>query len=369
MKKLTKYLPLAAALIFIVLLELSFLLIHIRNPTSKISNDQYKPKLDLSNIRKETPQVFEYIRLNLKDIINNGGIPGVVELTKEAFKQEAITMYECHTLGHIIGHYSNLDIAENIHVLIENGVDFCEGGFKHGLEAEIALRGLEGDYDFRPEVYRFCDFLLENSLIGDCYHGAGHEFMGYTRDPEKALSLCDTLDQGPLKDTTNCYTGAFSEYTNLLGGVDGETGYLLSNGPFFELKETPIEFCASLSESHQIPCVLEVGGYGFGINSTPETLERALNNCTSGKHKNELQAACIHSATAVYYQHQLTKETTIIPPDYISALSTELQMAYIAGAGTEMKQFIINGVNKDWKTFCNSFPNDGNFCKEIFVGK
>jgi len=326
----------------------------------------FDSRVKLDNIRSKTTQVFEYIRENVNDIIISGGIKGAIQLTQEAFKQEAITMYQCHTLAHTIGHHSNPDISEDIHILIENGVDYCEGGFKHGLEAEIALRGLEGDYNFRPEIYRFCSFLLEKSTVGDCYHGAGHEFMGYTLDVKKALDLCDTLTEGPLKDVTNCYTGLFSEYTNILGGVDGETGYRIAN-PILKLDSSPMDFCASLDKPYQIPCALELNGLYFGTSSTYEMLEEKLRGCINPKYNQELQIACIKSTSAVFYQHQLPKEHSPKPPDYILSWAEEPRRAFIVGAGTEMNQFLINGVKIDWQTFCQPFPSDEfSLCRSIF---
>ncbi len=362
MKKPAEYFPIVATLISIILVEL----ILLRFPhNAAISNQDYA-KTALSNIRNKTPKVFEYIREKLPNIIKEGGISRTIQLTKEAFQQEAITMYQCHTLAHNIGHYSKLNISDNFSVLTKIGVDFCEGGFKHGLEAEIALQGLRNGTEFRPELYNLCVQLLKISKSGDCYHGAGHEFMRETMDAKKALALCDTLTGGPVKNITNCYNGVFSEYTNLIGAVDGETGYRLPSAPL-KLNNTSMDFCASLESQYQIPCALELNGYGFGTNSTQTDLEKSLNNCIDKRYKKALQVACIHSVSAVFYQHQLPKSNTIIIPDYILPWPDDFRKAYISGAGTEMAQFLKNGVSKDWSRFCKSFSQDDyDFCVGFF---
>lgn len=335
---------------------------------NQVMDKHFDVQAKLNDIRSETPKVFEHIREKLVDIVNEGGIQGAIDLTKVAFRQEAITMYQCHTLAHMIGHSSVLSISKNIDLLREVGVDFCEGGFKHGLEAEIALKGLRAGYNFRPELYEFCSSLLKVSSVGDCYHGAGHEFMRETMDPKKAIELCDTLKGGPINTVANCYTGLFSEFTNMLGGLDGETGYELTTGPSKSIETSPIDFCAStFDEQHQIPCMLEIGGFRNARHSSPEELEKALLKCVANKYKIPLQAACLKSVAAVSTQHALPDLPTITPPKSILALPSDLRRAYILGAGGEMSEFIKNGQQRDWQTFCNAFPKDDReFCRQIF---
>jgi len=363
MKKYLKRFPFLSIFTFVIFMVGIWQFLRINQVTDKHFNAQTK----LNDIRSKTPKVFEHIREKLADIVDKGGIQGTIDLTKVAFRQEAITMYQCHTLAHMIGHYSKLTLSDNFNILNNIGVDFCEGGFKHGLEAEIALQGLRNGTDFRLKLYNFCSHLLKVSSVADCYHGAGHEFMRETMDVEKALDLCDTLKGGPTKDAVNCYTGVFSEYTNMLGGLDGETGYELSSGPPITLDASPIDFCATLDEPHQIPCALEVSGFRNARHPTPQALEESLLKCATGNHKVELKAACLKSIAAVSSQHALPDLETIIPPKSIFTLSSDLRKAYILGTGGEMSEFIKNGQMKDWKSFCNHFPlEDQSFCSEIF---
>lgn len=351
--------------LFAVVASLSaFLLFEYIQQQNAFEVDKY-----LSSLEKEDEDVFEHIRANVEDIIEQGGVEGVTVLTKEAFKKDLITMYECHTLAHIIGHNSDLDLISSENVLKKIGVNFCEGGFKHGVAAEITLRGLYEGKDFRDDLYSFCEFLLaEGESIGsDCYHGSGHEFMGQTVDIQEALDMCETLTGGPIQDQDQCYKGVFSEYTNLLGGVDGETGYLLTSGPPVSIDVHPIEFCSSFEEKYQLPCALEVSGFNRSHHASEEDLVNSLVECTIGDFDEKIKEACVRSVAAVSTQNDLPHKDTIIPPQEVLEWPENYRRYYIDGAGTEMLMFVINGSNKDWRKFCDSFANDDRqFCNSIF---
>lgn len=340
--------------------------------SQKINDDNSSKKnVTLSEIQSQSSSVFEYMRKNIAHIVGGTNIDDALELTHEAFKQKSITMYECHALTHSIGHQSTLAPVTSLGIAEKIGqINLCEGGFRHGLEAEIVLRGLNSKKDFRPQLYQFCSILLKALPNADCYHGAGHEFIRETMDSQSALALCNTLVHGPMKKVTNCYYGVFAEYTNLLGGVDGQTGYAISTGPPLELSSPSIDFCASLSTDYQKMCALELSGLGFDPQSTYEDFQQGIFNCVDNTYSTELQNACIRSRSAVFYQHQLAKEETSYPPTYVLSWTKGQREAYIDGAATEMSEYIKNGVNKDWEIFCDSFSGtDRDLCAEKFNKK
>lgn len=329
----------------------------------------FDPKAVLDSIRLETPDVFEKIRDSLSKIINEGGILDALQLTQQAFREEAITIYECHTLAHSIGHhlptgFSFLDSLDDSDVIIEDFFNFCEGGYKHGVEGEIASRG----DNFREELHAFCKIQQNADSEGRCYHGAGHEFMRQTFRAEKALTYCDTIKNVSTDDVYDCYKGVFSEYNNLLAGIDGETGRRFPGGGIVKLSGTTLDRCASFSEAHQIPCALELTSFGLSPHATSSEIEKALADCMSGDYKEELKAACIQCISAFFAQHGLPNSDSILPPDYVLSLPLEIRRAYILGTGNEMGEFIKNGVNKNWESFCNYFEgSDVKFCKELFI--
>lgn len=317
----------------------------------------------LAEIRSKKADVFGYLRENLKNLVEKYGIQAVTALTKEAFRQQAITMYQCHTLAHYTGHFYPNE-SKNLDDIVNYDIDYCEGGFKHGLEGEITARN---ESDTLEKLHRLCSLFRRMGSIGACYHGSGHEFMREKLDIEKALSSCDSLfERGPKEDVSDCYKGVFSELTNLIGGVDGETGYGLKGSPPLTINASPMDFCSQLKDVHQIPCALELNGYQLSPSSTHEQIEKRLKGCVDNKYHIKLQAACVQSIAAVSAQHVLPRQSTITPPSFILTLPSELRRAYITGTLVEMGAFIKNGVEKDWQTFCRSLQsvNESN-CQQI----
>ncbi|HYE22301.1 MAG TPA: hypothetical protein VD998_01785 [Verrucomicrobiae bacterium] len=316
----------------------------------------------LALMRQEEKPVFAQMRESLPELLKKGGVTGALNLAADAFKKEDITMYECHTFSHLLGHHSPLSDEENLRVIMDFGPEFCEGGFKHGLESQIVL----SEVNFKERLHRFCDVLIQNNL-GGCFHGAGHTFMRQALDALTAVKLCDELVQTYTHSITDCYTGIFSEYTNLAGGVDGETGLEFPDGPAILLKNPPLDICSSLPDHMQLACALELNGLGISEQSKPEDIDRKLRECVAGKHRFELQKACVQSVAAVGAQHELpkTKEMKVLP--FALTLSPEFRASYIVGAATEMKQFLKNGVNKNWQVFCNGFKTteDKTLCESI----
>lgn len=327
------------------------------------SKSEFDPKAVLASIQKQTPNVFEKMRDELPSIIEQGGVEGAMTLAGEAFRQEAITMYECHTFTHLLGHASQLDDEGNTKIIGDFGPSFCEGGFKHGIESQIVLE----DPDYKTRLHELCRIYGSKSF-GSCYHGAGHTFMRQTLNALEALPICDELKDEVNTEVSDCYYGVFSEYTNLAGGVDGETGLKFPEGPVILLKQPPMEICASLPDPVAIPCALELNGLGISEASSIDDIDKALRRCTSGIYSGGLKAACIQSVAAVGAQHELPRKSTLHLQGYILGLADEFRAAYIKGAATEMLQFIKNGVEKDWQAFCSGFSAspDREFCAEIF---
>jgi len=328
----------------------------------KEDNASFKASVVLRAVQAGNPNTFEGIRDNISDIIDEIGIDGVLQITHEAFKEEDITMFECHVLAHLTGHAAKVQYADDYEAIIQHESGFCELGYRHGIGAQIASEG----GDFRQELYLFCALLRTVFPQASCYHGAGHGFMREFLDLKKALAACNTLTEGPEKDLSDCHKGVFSEYTNLIGGIDGETGLPFSGGAPLKLNVLPIDFCASLLKQYQMSCSAELNGLWLSPSATLEHIERSLQQCTSGNHALELKAACIRSKAAVSAQHELPIRGTITLPPFILSLPPDLRKAYISGAIGELNEFLRNGVQKDWRSFCDSFPGneDRLFCEQ-----
>lgn len=346
----------------LISVELVFLYFD-KPPATRGSN--FDPVSLLESIKAENDDVYEGLRVRREELMGDFGIARTNILVNEAFRSKLITLYECHALSHIIGHFAKLS-GESLTTLAGHDLNYCGGGYKHGLESQIVEEG----GDFKSKLYSFCSLILKYTKTSECYHGGGHEFMRQTMDPGGALSLCDTLIKYPKIEFFDCYKGVFSEYTNLIGGVDGHTGLKFSGGPPLKLSLSPLEYCTTFEEKYQEACALEVNGYGISPASDDFNIEAALLRCTANKFQIKLKAACLHSVSAVASQHELPKKDTIFPPNHILSLPMELRRAYITGVTYEMKQFIEVGLQKDWQQFCSYFDNDDSrFCQESLLGQ
>lgn len=305
---------------------------------------------------------FKNAQIELTKVTYEYGVTEALSWIKEGFVDRKINMFQCHTMAHLIGHEAPNIYKDDFESGIKGvPIDTCEGGYQHGFEAQIVELG--GDY--RSLLFQLCPLLKEYSIYGRCFHGAGHGFMQTDRSPEYSLGLCDTLLSGPYESAEGCYTGVFSEYTNIIGGYDGHTGLPLPGGSLVKFEGPPIKFCASFSEQHQVSCALEVNGFGLGPGATPEKIETSMLECADKVYSVELQEACLQSMAAVTTQHGLPLHA-IKPPEAIYSFSESLRFAYIRGVAGETSEFIRNGQEVDWDIFCTYFPEkkDVTFCEK-----
>ena len=153
-----------------------------------------------------------------------------------------------------------------------------------------------------------------------------------------------------------------------MGGTDGATGIVYTNGPPLVLEEAPIEYCSTLDERYRYQCVFEFSGLGVHTHSTPEQIAEKLKQCTGGDFDEKLEGGCIQSVAAVGTQHELALRDAITFPPHILNLTDFQRRSYIIGAGTEMKQYLISGADRDWRSFCANFTNqaDVTLCHDIF---
>jgi len=124
--------------------------------------------------------------------------------------------------------------------------------------------------------------------------------MAETLDVKQALAYCDAILAHTEDEAGSvCYTGVFSEYNNLLAGIDSQTGYLMTSGPLLRLEGDALDFCATLNQPYQVACALELSGYRNAKHESFKALERALLRCAANSHGEDLQAACLQNVAAV----------------------------------------------------------------------
>ncbi len=311
------------------------------------NSPRFYKTLTIEDISMLSPNVYEYIRDNLEKIILYQDIDGVTKLTRDAFERGEINMFDCHTLAHMIGHHAaawNHFNHIDLHVSDEN-VNFCGGGFMHGVEDGIATYERLG---FREELYKFCNLVLPKAkAYGACYHGAGHAFMKKVQDPKRALAICDTLIISNHITSIACYRGVFSEYMDTLK-KEGKRNVSL------------LVFCASLPQKLHQSCALELNGFGITPESTDSQIEQNLRDCINNEYNMDIKVACLESVSWAATDSILARQNRIIPPDFIFSLPTKLQQTYMFATASEIKKQLKNGSQKDWSSFCNSFPDKDN---------
>lgn len=338
---------------------------HFELPFAKASFD---PAAVVAEMGKGEKSVFEEVRDSMTSIIEEGGIQGMIDVNEYALVNNLYGIYQCHVISHMTGHEAVVFYGHDYDTVMEHDNHFCELGYRHGAEAQVALSG--GDY--KNELYKMCDAIKRKNPEAECFHGAGHAYMNETLDVNESLRMCDELinETHSENDVIPCYNAVFAELTNLVGGTDGGTGILYTGGaPLSILEESPLEYCAKFEKEHyRVQCVFEFSGLGVSEHSTPKDIEAKLKKCSDSSYDEVLESACIRSVAAVGTQHELAVNTSVVVPPHILDLPDALRKAYILGVATEMNQYIMSGAPRDSEGFCANFskPEDISLCQGVF---
>lgn len=319
----------------------------------------FDPQEALAEIQETSPETWSGIRDALPELVAEGGIAGAFAVNRLAFTSEDIGIFHCHLINHLIGHVAVAQHGDDFNALFAYADwQFCELGYLHGAEAQIALE--DGAYDGR--LHALCEKLLSmDAPVGGCYHGVGHAYMNETLDVETALARCDELRDGPADSVHECYEGTFAELTNLVGGIDGETGIPYAGGPPISIDQRPLVYCADLDPEYQAACAYELNGLGIGLKTTPEQTAQRLDECVSYDYPQGLEQACLYSVAAVSAQHEVAAKGTVTLAPNMLDLPQPLRHAYIEGAAREIGEFFKSGVEKDWRAFCDNFSREADW--------
>lgn len=303
---------------------------------------------------------------NLNNLVNQKGISYTINLIKEGLQKGDITINQCHSLNHLLGHVAYAKFPDNFDILLksaENNLLLCGGAYPHGIEAEI----VDERDDPKATLNNFCEELLKKIPGFPCYHGAGHSFMQNSSDLNESLINCDRLQEGPTRDLSNCYRGVFSEYAFQVDGVDGDTGQPFPGGPKIKLPTpNPLDFCQTLEEKTYDACASQLGRLIFNVAKSDNIFEE----CVQSSYSSTIQIACVRIVSAVIAQRELTQTDTVNVPSYILTLSDGLRMAYIEGIAGEAQAFVNSGVTKNWQPICSSFSESQDIqrCTRLFGG-
>ncbi len=358
------YLFLGGFFLFLVGLGGYYYFIILQNQNSR----HFNADLYVSQMDTREKSTFIQVRDSIKDVIKKWGVQAAIDMNTYAFVNHKYGIYNCHVVMHLIGHEAVVYYGTDYEAVINHHVEFCELGYQHGAEAEVALNG--GQY--KEELYKMCELIKKKNSVMGCFHGAGHAFMNDSLDVDKSLKLCDSLidENHTVEDLLPCFNSVFAELTNLVGGTDGATGEPYTGGPPINIgNKTSLEYCSTFGERYRTECLFEFSGLGISEKSTDFDVEKKIIECTKGEYSLDLESACVRSVSAVGAQHLLAFKSELEVPKSILELSKPLRFAYINGAGGEMSQYISSGVPKHWEKFCASFSDieDQTSCIKIFT--
>lgn len=316
----------------------------------------------IQKLIQEQKDVFSYIRDNIHDVVKRIGIQGTINLVHEAFKENSISLNQCHILLHLTGHqayeFYNSDVNQMVQLKFGT---ICWEAYQHGVEAIVALE--------EPNPVKNLELLCKKWRQVDpkagCYHGVGHSFLATSRNDIKiALSKCDLLIPTYDDSIPNCYRGAFSEFGNRVLNYDGDTGKHYEGTSTVEFKyRYPLIFCQELDERYRQSCYSQLTKIIF-----QSEIGKAIQDCNIEQYNDEAKLICIRALGLLYAEGMLSNNETIIAPIELSALTDDYRRAFISSAKVVFFTFLNEGTKKDSSSFCNSLQleKDQLFCRDIY---
>ncbi len=343
-------------IIFVILsIASGIVLVVLRNQPYTFNAREELQELSISGA-----ETFPLLRNNLDSIIARGGIRGMMDVLRIAWKDKRISINQCHTILHLVGHKAYHFFAYDLERIAAEDIKLCGSAYHHGVEAEI-VTVQDVLPAIREELFRYCK-LVGHSVA--CFHGAGHAFMGRSLDTSASLQACDALSGGPQTDLMECYKGVFSETAFQIAGIDGDTGLSVSGGPQIKFEYThPLDFCQTLEDRYQSACALQLSRVAFGRFDR----EGILQQCMNPVYSDVLQMGCIQNAAAIFGQADLSQYGRVDIPDIVFSIPKKFREAYILGIGQEYGAFISSGGRLDIFVICSEFVEsaDRNFCENV----
>lgn len=321
------------------------------NQTSKIENQ-------LSEIKSKNQNTYIGILKSLLGMIKKNGVGWTISFSEYALKRNDITFDQCHNLLHLIGHQAYENYKNDFDRLAKYDSTFCIASFEHGVEAQIAIDGVNDTKNLED----YCTALRKVTPGLSCYHGAGHGYMSVLKNPYKAVQKCDLLEGGPDEGLWNCYRGVFSEYGNQALGFDSDTGIKISDKPMVPLDfKNPYKFCDTFDAKYQDSCYSQLTKVLI-----TGTLDDSLKNCLNPSYTPHQQEICVNIIAGVMSRSNLSGSDNVELAVLFPTLSDNLQKAYIQGIRETFFGYSQSRIQKDWQKFCKILPAQKDYCLSIY---
>lgn len=286
---------------------------------------------------------------NLSEITTKTGYEGAIGLIQTAQREGKIQRDECHELMHLVGHEVYSKKSSQMPFLLKKYGTYCQSGFPHGIEAQIALE--ETDTKARAtKLQEYCQLFKKSFSPASCYHGAGHAYYQMRHDEKNALANCDTL-KGKNVDLEPCYFGVFTELANDFLGVDSELGLAVAGKHRqIEAPQKPLLFCDRFDIKYRKACWSTLP---LLVNSQRKNAGD-LSPCLLAEYKPLAQEYCVEYWASFISRERLLSKDFYIVPESVRELPLELQPSYVRGLLNALNAFTRDGQKKDWRKICNS---------------
>lgn len=307
-------------------------------------------------IKLNSDNSYQFLKLNIIKIIKKDGIPKSTKRVVDAFKKGDIDINECHNLMHTLGHAAYEFHPKDWDILVSPYSTLCFFGFEHGVEAQIALSKLGDTESMYKDLHYYCQKFRNKFPGSDCYHGVGHAYM-QSMSISAALSNCDKVVE-VNESPEDCYRGAFSEYTNRLKGIDGDTDSPIPGVTPLVIDEKNVyDECLKLNTKYQKACAAQFTSFIYDGGK-----ETAISKCQNYPDWiSEICAFKISEANTNNY-FESTKELTI--PGGLEKMKFAVRKGYIDGVSVGFLSFKNSAPPDIEKKWCNKLPyqTDINYC-------
>lgn len=299
---------------------------------------------------------YEYLKGNIKKIYERYGAYKTATRVQAAFKGGNIDINECHSVMHLLGHYAYESRKENFETLASGISTYCMSGFMHGVEAQISLELMDNQKSMSEDLKKYCTEVRKQNGDVICYHGLGHAIIQTTKNLMVSLKTCDTV--ALEDDPSDCYRGVFSEYVNLLKGIDGDTDAPIPGvTPVKIEKADTFDTCLTLPTKYQDDCVSQFTSFIYEGD-----MDQALDICQT--FKGWVGKRCAKTSAGNYTFANLATLKKIPLPKYYVLYSWEVKTGYIEGVIEGYTGFIGTPIYGNLEEWCSGLPNsaDREYC-------
>jgi len=293
---------------------------------------------------------YRDLHVSLNQLIARRGIQDTLYVIENSFEKETITINECHSLLHQLGHAAYEFHSGQWEMLTMEKNHLCMDGFSHGVEAQMAMAWPQNPDRITNELRTYCQRMRANDPSWSCYHGAGHAFIQkYGNDVPAALAKCDEAVI-PGDEAEDCYRGVFSEYRNFLNAYDGDNEAPIPGAQKVIIPtEKTFDICASLPNRYHDACISQFAGQLITDN-----LGASLTSCAL--FGSWVWHRCAQTVAGAFVANTFSQTNSIPLPKTLLLYDVEFRKGFLDGIYEGIAGFHLEDVVSRWKNYCARLP-------------